>query len=128
MSHRVTIDLVTYKPDTDKFIIVLVEEGPWAENQVRDNLERLQDRLYNCVDVAVDGHLATKYPDSRGKGVVIRLDCYDTPETEVESFFSRFTGHIRQSDEIQHDIVAKGFVASLEFEYNRRTLPRESEE
>jgi hypothetical protein len=73
-TRRLTIDLVTDRPTDGAFILVLVEEGPWDPDETDVQLRRIQDRLYDCVDAAVDGHLAGKYPDSRGKPVVIRLD------------------------------------------------------
>lgn len=74
------------------------------------------------MDAAVDGHLAGKYPDSRGKPIVVRLDCYDTPDGPVRDFMKRFAEAIANSEEVQGDLVTKGFVQSLGFEYNRRTL------
>lgn len=121
-THRLTIDLVTQRPSDGAFILVLVEEGPWGPDAVEGQLRRIQDRLHDCVDVAVDGHLAAKYPDSHGKAVVIRLDCYDTPDKPVRAFMKRFVESIANSEEVQRDLIAQGFVTSLGFEYNRRTL------
>src|SRR5262245_50880225 len=121
-TRRLTIDLVTERPSDGAFILVLVEEGPWGPDEAEGQLGRIQDRLYDCVDAAVDGHLARKYPDSRGKPVVIRLDCYDTPDRPVRDFMKRFAEAIATSEEIQRDLAAQGFVQSIGFEYNRRTL------
>ena len=92
----------------------LVEEGPWEPDDIESQLRRLQERLYGCVDVAVDGHLAKLYPDSKGKRVIIRLDCYDTPEKSVKEFFERFADLVREWDEVQRDIKQLGFIDSLE--------------
>ena len=102
--------------------MILIEEGPWLDDEIISKLEGLQERLYNYVDVAVNGHLAEKYPGSKGKGVVIRLDCYDTPEKAVKEFYDRFTKYIASAEEIQRDIRNKAFIKSLEFEYSRGTL------
>jgi hypothetical protein len=121
-THRLTIDLVTERPSDGAFILLLVEEGPWGTDETELQLRRIQDRLYNCVDAAVDGHLAGKYPDSRGKAVVIRLDCYDIPDRPVREFIKRFAESIENSEEVQRDLIAHGFVRSLAFEYSRRTV------
>ncbi len=103
----------------------MVEEGPWDEDKLDEELDRVQDRLYDGVDIAVDGHLASKYPDSKGKPVVIRLDCYETPREPVEEFFQAFAEHIEESEEIQADLRHKGFVGSLGFEYSWKEVKDE---
>src|SRR5262245_65995942 len=112
-TRRLTIDLVTERPSDGAFILVLVEEGPWGPDEAEGQLGRIQDRLYDCVDTAVDGHLAAKYPDSRGKPVVIRVDYHDTPDQPLRDFIERFAEHIVKSEEVQRDLASQGFVQSL---------------
>lgn len=119
---QVTIDLITHNPRDDRFSLILVEEGPWPDEDIVVKLRELQDRLYNCVFAAIDGQLADLYPDSKGKDVVIRLDCFDTPADEVADFFDRFSKHIMKSEKIQNDLRANAFVKSLSFEYSRGTI------
>ena len=119
---QVTIDLITHNPKDDKFAMILVAEGPWPDEDIVTKLRELQDRLYNCVFAAIDGQLAGLYPDSKGKDVVIRIDCFDTSVDEAADFFARFSKHIMKSEEIQDDLRAKAFVSSLSFEYSRGTL------
>jgi hypothetical protein len=114
------IDLIMSRPD-GTFALFIVEEGPW-ENDITTELYRLQTRLYDYIDIAIDGHLAEKFPKSKGQQVIIKLDCYATPENEVKEFFERFVLYIEKSPKIQRDIKQKGFIQSLAFEYNRRTL------
>ena len=119
--HRVTIDVVS-KAQDGSLTLTLVEEGPWAADEITPNLRRVQERLYNCVDAAIDGQVAALYPQSKGKPVVIRLDCYDTPDTPVREFIDRFSVLIRDSADVQRDLKAKGFVSSLRFDYSWGTL------
>jgi hypothetical protein len=121
-SHQVKIDLVTEHPETGVFAIVLVETGPWPSGTEERELRRVQDRLYDCVDVAIDGHLAAKYPDSRGRPVRIQLDTYDIPEELVRPFFERFARHVDAWAEVQQEIQAKQNVESITFEYNPRVI------
>ena len=118
MSHKATIDLVTYDPKRDAHILVAVETGDGST----DSLRRLQERLYDYVDIAVDGFLAQKYPESRGKSIVIRLDCYDTPRDACERFFFRFAESIHSSREIQAAIAEHGHIKDIDFEFNWRRL------
>jgi 2'-5' RNA ligase len=126
LSRSSTIDLITTRSD-GTFILCVVEQGPWANDSVKEELRRLQERLYDCVDVAVDGHLASKYPDSRGKAVVVRLDCYGISKAAVGPFFERFVKHVQQSTEIQNDLRNNGFISSLEFAFSCRELESEGE-
>jgi len=118
MPHKATIDLVTYDPKRDAYVLGVVETGDGSAGC----LGRLQERLYDYVDIAVDGHLAQQYPESRGKSVVIRLDCYDSPREACEQFFSRFAEHIHSSGEIQAAIRKHGHIKDIDFEFSWRTL------
>ena len=120
--HRVKIDLVTEHPETGVFAIILVETGPWPPGTEARELQRIQERLYDCVDVAVDGHLAAKYPDSRGRAIRIQLDTYDIPEQAIRPFFERFAKHVDTWSEVQQEIQAKQNVKSITFEYNPRVI------
>lgn len=111
---QVTIDLVTKRPD-GAFTMVLVEQGPWAEEPA-DHLRALQNRLYDCVDVVLDGQLANRYPDSKGRPLVISVEAYNTPPSIVATFVSEFATAIRNSTPYQGEIASSVYVSSLEFE------------
>jgi hypothetical protein len=119
-AHLATLDLVTQRPD-GAVVMVLVEQGPWVAEDVEASLRRVQDRLYDCVEIACDGHLARRFPESVGKPAVIRLDCYETPDEVVRSLLHRFEAQLRESDEWRQALAAAP-VASLAFEYNWRRL------
>jgi hypothetical protein len=119
---QVKIDLVTEHAETGVFAIILVEAGPWAPGTEDRELRRVQNRLYDCLDVAVDGHFAAKYPDSRGRPVRIQLDTYDIPEALVRPFFDRFAKHVDTWAELQQKIQAKQNVGSITLEYNARVI------
>lgn len=121
MARSVTINLVTQRAD-GAFVLGLVEEGEWASDVVDSELRRLQERLYDAVDVAVGGRLTSKYSEAKGRPVVIRLDCCDVPREPVEEFFLRFSDHIRTHSDLQADIRGKGFITGLDFEFNWRHL------
>jgi hypothetical protein len=126
MNERVIVDLILMQPD-GRIVLCMVEEGPWSEQQVVEELRRVQNRLYDYMSVAVDGQLAKSHPDSVGRGVVIRLDCYDTPEEPVEEFFARFVAYNRNREDLAAAIAEKGLISGLEFEYSRDTLVNSAE-
>jgi len=118
----VKIDLITEHPETGVFALILVETGPWTPGTEDAELRRIQNRLYSCVDVAIDGHLANTYPKSKGRPVRIQLDTYDISEALVRPFFDSFADHVGTWPEIQQAIQAKRYVTSLAFEYNARVI------
>lgn len=97
--------------------MVLVEQGPWEIGDVDDNLRRIQDRLYDYVETALDGHLTRRYPDAAGQPIWIRVDCYDTPDEPIRSFLARIESHLRASHEFRQTAVP---LTMLHFEYNWR--------
>lgn len=121
-THKVTIDLVTEHPETGDFVMVAVEEGPWSPEEVLTQLQRLQDRLYDFVDAAIDGYLAAEFPESKGRNVTIRLDCYNIPEEQVAPFFRRFEEKIEQSEEVNEVIRSLSNVSRLRLELNCRHI------
>jgi hypothetical protein len=126
MSCNVTVETITYDPKRDAFVLIVVEQGPWPPDAINTNLSRIQRRLLDCVDAAVDGGVALKLPHSAGKLVVIRLNCYETPHEEVEQFFFRLVEYVHSSLEIQDAIRQKRHIAALEFEFNWRKLFNEA--
>jgi hypothetical protein len=127
-TQQVKIDLVTEHPETGVFAIILVETGPWAPGTEQAELRRIQGRLYDCVDVAVDGQLAAKYPDSKGRPVRIQLDTYDIPEELVRPFFDRFAEHVSAWSEVQQTIESKQNVKAIAFEYNAGVIESQSQQ
>jgi hypothetical protein len=85
---EVAVNFVAFDETQDCCLMVLVEEG-WT-GPIDADLRVLQDRLYGCVDAALDGQLAGQFPESRGKAVVIRVDCYDLDREVLDDFVSRF--------------------------------------
>lgn len=121
--RKSTVDLITERPDGNGFVLVMVEQGPWGQDEIEPRLRRLQDRLNDYVDIALFGNLAQQFPSSQGMPVTIRLDCYELPRETVEGFFQRFAEHISSSSEITTRIQSGNFVGSLAFELNCRNEP-----
>jgi len=112
----VTVDFIAKGSDSDPWAMVLVEEGPWAKAEVEGQLQRIQDRLYGCIEAALEGQLAEQFPASKGKAVAVRLDCYNVPRTEVTEFFERFSRHALRLSGYEKALKSSAFVSSLSFE------------
>lgn len=116
-SQEVIVDFVAEGEKDDEWLMVLVEEGP-LNSPVDEFLHKLQDRLYNVIDAAIDGQLAQQFPQSKGKNVTIRLDCYDLPEAGIKDFYDAFSKGALQPDDYQEALQANPFVKNLYFEIN----------
>jgi hypothetical protein len=110
-----TVDFVTRGEGEWK--MVLVEQGPWR-GPVDEQLRRIQDRLYGCLDAVLDGQLAAKFPESLNKRIVIRLDCYDVPKEEVATFFDKFAKGVFGIRDYRHALDVSQFVSEFAFEVN----------
>jgi hypothetical protein len=110
----VTIDFIAKDP----WRMVLVEEGPWAEADIDTNLQRLQERLYACVDAALDGELSKIFPESTGHSVLIRLDCFNVPDHQVRGLFARFSASVLEMPDYKAALADNRFVTGMSFEIN----------
>src|ERR1041385_3038487 len=107
MSSEVKIDLISYDPANDEFVLYLVEDGPWPENHAawKTCLLRIQNRVFDAIDVAVDGNLASRYPDSLGKRIRVQVDSPQGVPRELSDLISKVREHIEK------DIVYKAAIA-----------------
>ena len=98
----------------------LVEEPPWTTPALSDRLREVQDRLYSAVDVAIDGLLVDKFPEAKGLGVRVQLDCVDPP-TELFEFVARFRHHL--ATDPQYSEAIQQALPGLEIVANRLSSP-----
>lgn len=115
-THRLLVDFVTHSEGTNSWQLVLVEQGPWAD--MRAGLARLQDRLYDALDVLIDGTFAEMYPQSAGRPGGIRVDCYGVPKVRVRAFFDRFVQGVAAGTEYGLAIEQSPFVSDVQFHMN----------
>jgi hypothetical protein len=120
---EVTVDFIARDQPHGGWSMVLVEEGPWQTSDLEANLRRVQDRLYCCLDAALAGLLARRYPGSVGKPLVIRLEAFDVPKVEVADFFERFASTVPTLPNYASAIAASRFVPSVAFELQLSDLP-----
>lgn len=112
-----TVDFVARGDTPGEWRMVLVEEGPWL-GPVESQLMRIQERMYGCIDAALDGQLAEHFPESKGSRVVVQLDCYNVPRKEVEDFFRRFSAGVLGLDDYKRALEKCDFVKGISFDIN----------
>ena len=118
---QVKIDLIAHHPATG-YALILVQEGPWLEGSEERELRRLQARLHDYVDVAVDGHLAKLHPDSGGTAIRIQVNGYDLPDDIVAPFVERFAQYVRTDPELARAVGPGKPALALTVEYKGGTL------
>ena len=112
--EKLTVNLVTWDRANDEYVLYLVEEGPWEASSLPDRLRQIQRRIYNAVDAVIDGHFATRFPDSKGKKARIQLDYHtDAPLDAIEALLHKFSLYISYNQEYQRAIAEKAFISSL---------------
>ena len=97
MPSDITIDLVTHDSNTDEFVLYLVEDGPWPTeaSSWSNYLVRAQKRIFDAIDVALDGHLALKYPDSKNKNVRVQIDSPHGVPSRLNELISNIKDHLK---------------------------------
>jgi hypothetical protein len=118
-SPSVRVNAINRRPVDEAYVLVLVEDGPWADSEILENLKKLQSRLMRTVDAILNGSFARRFPESAGKHFVIRLDSYKIRTEELDLFFTRFSNWIKKSEKVARGVEEGKFVLSLHFEYNK---------
>ena len=118
----VTIDFIAQGEREGTWAMVLLEQGPWPLAEVEANLRRLQERMYGCVEAALNGQLAELYPETHGGQVIVRLDGYDLPQAEVQEFFERFSSGVLNVPDYASALAEKRWVSGVQFELNLEHL------
>ncbi|MGY1410538.1 hypothetical protein ACW5EG_13320 [Luteimonas sp. A611] len=109
---EITVDFIAKDP----WQMVLVEEGPWKD--VPASLTKLQERLYSCLDAAIDGQLVEQFPESSGQLITLRVDCYGVPRAETEEFFDRFSSSALQLPDYKTGLATSPHVSGIQFAIN----------
>ncbi len=107
------VDFTAYDYDRDACLLVLVERGPWPD-ALEDHLKSLEDRLYECLDAALDGQLAQRFPEAANKKVIVRVDCHRVPRHAIYAFMERFSEHVQELPDYSPE--SSPWVRSFDFE------------
>ena len=86
----------------------------WSGDEA-DNLRRVQDRIYTCVDAAIDGGLAAAMPETSGAPVELRLDVLDAPLDLLTRLVQAVSSHVGTDSSYQSEIRESEHLQSLDF-------------
>jgi hypothetical protein len=119
---QVTVDFVARDQPHGGWALILVEQGPWDTAAISDQLRRVQDRLYGCLEAALDGSVVARFPECCGKPLVIRLDAFEIPEPELRDFFQTFISEVPKLSDYAEMLRSQRFFPSVSFELNIELL------
>ncbi len=110
-----TIDFITETPETGEFALILVEDGPWPSEDSgwTECLSRIQNRIYDAIDIAIDGHLAAKYPDSKGRSVRVQIDSPCGLPPALDKLVNKIREHVENENEYHAAIKQSRFIQSF---------------
>jgi hypothetical protein len=112
---KITLDTVTWDPANEEFVLYLVEDGPWPETgrEWVKCLDRIQDRIMDAIDLAVNGHLLKKFPDSAGKRVRIQIDSPHGVPAQVAALTARLRAYVERNDEYRDAVARSAHIEGL---------------
>jgi hypothetical protein len=113
VTTKFVANFVTVDPANDEFVLYLVEEGNWPADVTEQRLRSVQERLYDAVDVALDGHLATRFPESSGRNVRIQVDYPGTVAPEIEHLVAAMDELVKSDPQYRVAIGPGHFVKAL---------------
>lgn len=116
MKPHVKLDLVTYDPRLDEFVLYIVEDGPWPQDDATWNhcLNRIQNQVLDACDAAVDGGLAREYPDSLGKPVRIQVDSPSGLPHQVADLVHRLDQYVNDpTNDYGRDMASSTSIGGL---------------
>ncbi len=117
MSKKLVIDLITRDPKSGEYALYLVEDGPWPTEEDHDAwdqaLRRIQDRIYDLVESALDGRVAQLYPQTQSQRLGIQVDSPHGCPDGLGQLVRRMDEHTRESPEFASDVGEGKPVAAL---------------
>lgn len=109
---RTRIDLITKLPDGG-CKLVLVEVGPWSDEEKDQNLQRLGQRICDCVTAVLNGIVAQQYPATMSAPITIQVDSYDTPRLDVDILVAKLQNSFNDSEDIQQQLREARYTPSI---------------
>jgi hypothetical protein len=115
MPNSITVDLITYDPTHDEFVIYFVLDGPWPviASEWASCLQQIQNKVLDATDMAVDGGLVRQFPESLGKKVRIQLDSPHGCPNALTDLVSNINSYIATSEEYTSAIQSSKFIQAV---------------
>jgi hypothetical protein len=112
---RFQVDMVTFDPNNDEYVLYLIEDGPWPTNDLewKNLLIKIQAQIFNCFDVAVDGELTKQFPESIGRDIRIEIDSPHGVPVPLKNLVSKINEFINSNHDYAESILNSKFVKSV---------------
>lgn len=79
-----TVDLIEVDPASGQVVLVMIERRGWDSGP--QQLRQIEEKINRYMGYVLDGHLTSHYPQYKGQGVQIRLNCAQAPCGEAVAF------------------------------------------
>ena len=90
------VDLIEMDTASGRVVMVMTERRGW--NAGPQQFRQIEEKINRYMGYVLDGHMATHYPQYRGRRVAIRLDCVEAPHGESARFVDAAGQAIRAHD------------------------------
>lgn len=90
-----TIDLVARATD-GRYVLVMVETRPWGADPAQP--DQLKAKINTYAQFALDGGLLSHYPQAANQAIIIRLDCSQPPDEEINAITTRAAEQLTKFD------------------------------
>lgn len=121
-SQNFVVDFVVKGDTPDVMKMVLVEEGDWSD--IDGRLHSLQQRMYDCIDAAIDGQLLKLFPETLGKKIIISVDFYGAPYQRASDFFDQFSKGVLLIPSYSNALKENDFIKAIGFEAEFNNPPK----
>lgn len=115
MPEKLTVDMVTEDPNTGELVLYFVEDGPWPEDpgQLATLLKRIQDKIFDAAEAAVEGSVAAVFPEFVGRGIRIQIDSPHGCPEELERLVTNVGKLLAEAHEYATAIKNSKFISGL---------------
>ena len=89
---------------------------PWPgtdETLWKSTLLEIQSRILSAADVAIDGHLAEKYPDSVGRRIRIRVDSPSGCPVQLQTLIKAVGRFLREDPSYSEAIRSSDHIEDI---------------
>jgi len=97
-------------------VLVLRESTPWKDENADDECERIQKRIFGCINLAADGLLAKRHPETKGKNIIIRLECDGLPRQDIDEMLEYLNDYLFIKEDYRKDLKKNQFIKSMRLE------------
>ena len=87
------VDLIEVDSATGQVVLVMIERRAWESSP--QQFRQIEEKINRYMGYVLDGHLTSHYPQYKGQGVQIRLNCAYAPFGKAADFVNAAERAIR---------------------------------